>query len=123
MQKDARYLTIDPHDPAQNTWLLGMGSMGNGLRVGTAFNVGDVSPVNEKSTLFLYPNPTSGEIRLLCKHTLTLFLLTDQAGRIVCRINNPEEGNAINLNYLSKGVYFYQANDGSREWQGKIIVK
>jgi hypothetical protein len=214
MQKDARYLTIDPHDPAQNTWFLGMGSsgtgsepglyrttdrgatwinvwpgktlysvtmhpeksdemylctatdglfyatgantntpdvkdvksypfkapekvffnpyntgevwvtsMGNGLRVGTASSVGADPPENEENNLVLYPNPTSGEIRLLCKHTLTLFLLTDQAGRIVCRINNPEKGNTINLNYLSKGIYFYQANDGSREWQGKIIVK
>ncbi len=214
MQKDARYLTIDPHDPSQNTWFLGMASsgigsepglyrttdrgvtwmnvwpgktvysvtmhpekddemyvctandglyfatdantntptinavksypfkapervffnpynadevwvasLGNGLRVGLVSSVGADSPENEENTLILYPNPTSGEIRLQCERILALFLITDVAGKIVYRITNPEGNNTLQLNNLSRGVYFYQANDGSQKWQGKIIVK
>lgn len=34
MQKDVRYLTIDPNDTSQNTWLLGVGNSGTGSVAG-----------------------------------------------------------------------------------------
>jgi len=214
MQYDARYLTIDPHDPNQNTWLLGVGnsgigsepglfrttdrgvtwtnvwpgktvysvtmhpekddemylctasdglfyateantnapdihavksypfkapervffnpydagevwvtSMGNGLRVGTSSPVGSDSPGNQENNLVIYPNPTSGEIKWHCRVTLKTLILKDQAGRTILRISSPKEGDTVNLNHLSKGVYVYLANDGVQQWQGKFIVK
>jgi len=214
MQYDARYLTIDPHDPAQNTWFLGMGSsgigsepglyrttdrgvtwinvwpgktvysvtmhpekndemyicsasdglfyatdantntpvisavtsypfkapervffnpynvnevwvtsLGNGLRVGTISPVGADSPEKEEYTLVLYPNPASGEIKLHSQVPIKRFIVMDQAGRTVLRMNNPNKESTLSLKKLSRGTYPYQANDGSRQWQGKIIVK
>ncbi len=214
MQKDARYLTIDPHDPSQDTWFLGMGnsgigsepglyrttdrgvtwmnvwpgktvysvtmhpakndemyictandglfnaldassnnpnifavtsypfkapervffnpydinevwvtSLGNGLRVGTVSPVGVDSPENEYNTLVLYPNPSSGEITLHCQVPFKLFVLTDLSGRTLYRITNLEDYRTLHLKNLSRGVYFYQADDGNQKWQGKIIVK
>ena len=214
MQKDARYLTIDPHDPGQNTWLLGMGnsgtgsqpglyrttdrgatwinawpgktvysvtmhpvkgdemyictaddglfnatgantnspavgkvnsypfkapervffnpynagevwvtSLGNGLRVGTVSPSGAEFPENHANTLVLYPNPTSGEITLHCPVPLRMLTLINQEGRTVLRITDPVEGTILDLKNLSKGAYFYTAEDGSRQWQGKVIVK
>ncbi|NHN27587.1 T9SS type A sorting domain-containing protein [Flavobacterium jejuense] len=76
-----------------------------------------------KKGLLLFPNPTSGKIKLKIIDSIPLSLVFfDQTGRLVKEVNDFNE-NSIDLNELNEGVYFIKIVTDKGIIYEKIIIK
>lgn len=74
--------------------------------------------------VFLYPNPTSGELYIKTKTNLSKISIYNQTGALVKTLNVKDNSNEIkvNVNDLPKALYFFELqNDAEKSWK-KVIV-
>ena len=67
----------------------------------------------DKSSLSLYPNPTSSVLNVKANDNLANqpFIITDTLGKIVLKGKLNEGDTIINVEHLSKGIYYFKVSD------------
>ena len=80
-----------------------------------------------EETINVYPNPTSGLIRIISDHEFTpecTFEICDYLGRIVLlkKLIN-ERSQAIDLSQLPKGIYYIRIKDTNSYFYQKILLQ
>jgi hypothetical protein len=75
---------------------------------------------SENNSLVLFPNPTSGKIKV---NTVGVMKIFDIGGRFIRKIEvgNSADQTEIDLGDLSPGLYFVQINDGKKISTGKFV--
>ncbi len=79
---------------------------------------------NEKNSISVYPNPASDFIIIASDFENLEFKLLDISGKLIISKDLDSKSQSIEINKLSKGVYFYQLiNSDDQIENGKLIVE
>ncbi|MFZ4523250.1 MAG: T9SS type A sorting domain-containing protein [Bacteroidales bacterium] len=114
MQYDARYLTIDPHDPAQNTWFLGAGSSGIGSEPGlyrtTDRGVTWMNVWPGKTVYSVTMHPEKNDEMYICSASDGLFYATD------ANTNTPDISAVSSYPFKAPERVFFNPYNGNEVW-------
>lgn len=77
------------------------------------------TPNPQAEMVTLYPNPTSGSIKLTAD--ATVIEIYNMAGQKVQQVKNYEAGQNLDVNALSKGVYLVKVSNGKSQSTLKLI--
>lgn len=76
---------------------------------------------NITSGLSIFPNPSEGTL-FLSKNLTGSFMLYDVSGQVILTLHG-DNFNQIELNHISKGLYFYQITGDNQVYKGKLILR
>ena len=80
------------------------------------------TPDIEKPTFAIYPNPSNGVIYFSTQETVSVTVI-DLTGKVVHHTKNINNGDAINLSALEKGIYIAKVTGANSEINEKIILQ
>ncbi|WP_310557871.1 T9SS type A sorting domain-containing protein [Flavobacterium sp.] len=83
-----------------------------------------VDDISFYDAVTIYPNPTSSEVFIKTKTSISKVTIYSQTGALVKTINDIADSNEINVNVngLQKGLYIFELqNDSEKTWK-KVIV-
>ena len=110
-----------------NYSVIGMGSNGCQntatlqVKVNSCVGIDEIS--NTGNTLLIFPNPSHGNLSLHSSTPMHL-KLSDQLGRTIMTIDlNDSNGNSIQVDQLSAGIYYIIGNDQNMPISKKIIIE
>jgi hypothetical protein len=76
---------------------------------------------NISNTLLnIFPNPSNGNINILCSRNIDEIKITDVLGQVIYQLNVKE--NRLLLNIRDSGIYFISATIGREVTTKKLIV-
>ncbi|WP_445757591.1 immunoglobulin-like domain-containing protein, partial [Polaribacter sp.] len=83
------------------------------IRIVVVQNVLGVSDVENENEIAIYPNPTSSMLHINVDYTLInqRYIIVDALGRDVLKGNLNQVKNTINLEQLSKGIYYLKVSN------------
>jgi hypothetical protein len=87
------------------------------------FTISPITGLGEpKSEIKLFPNPTSGNLKVVCDETIENVVVYNSLGAQVINksVNNSEL--VVDLSQYSKGVYFLRLTIGEKVLIHKIIL-
>jgi Secretion system C-terminal sorting domain/ASPIC and UnbV/FG-GAP-like repeat len=114
-------------DYVKVTWLSGAVDILNNVSPNQILNIVENGTLSsqefESNDFILYPNPTSGivNIKSLVNQDFSLIIF-DTLGREISSKEYKRNSVVINVNDLSKGVYFFKISTQEREFIKKIVI-
>jgi hypothetical protein len=86
-----------------------------------------ITGIDKKSAndfdLTLYPNPTNETLNVICKVKNAKLYVTDMLGKKVMQVNTENDVTSIDVNQLSNGIYFLNANTAAGLVTKKFVVQ
>ncbi len=80
-----------------------------------------ISPVSEKASVRVYPNPSADRIQIESAHTIHTLLIYSADGKVVHQ-SFPEQNNInLNINNLKPGMYFIQVQTNTMLYTEKML--
>ncbi|MCC7332023.1 MAG: T9SS type A sorting domain-containing protein [Flavobacteriales bacterium] len=120
---DGGFICSGVANSPQEMWLLKLDSLGC-ADTACALAVGVEAPKSQKGTFNVYPNPANSFIMVESSGTLILstFRLVDITGKEVLSKQINSSYTQIDIQNLSKGIYFYVVTNEKERFSGKLII-
>jgi hypothetical protein len=118
--------------PGPKVYLIGLSNLtlcnvGTGINplYSNAVSLGSgVSTEQLNDTKFkVYPNPTSGQLRVESNHSIQRLFIRDMQGRLILMVQPNAETYDLNLSALSKVVYIVEILDAGRLSYQRLVLK
>lgn len=102
----------------------GVGNFGESLTKPSAFKTNGVlaSETIETSTFAVYPNPSNGVFNFATQETVAVTVM-DLTGKVVFTAKEINNGDAMNLSNLQKGMYIAKIVGATAERTEKLVIK
>ena len=71
----------------------------------------------------VYPNPTSGQLRVESNHSIQRLFIRDMQGRLILMVQPNAETYDLNLSALSKGVYIVEIEDENERFYQRLVLQ
>jgi hypothetical protein len=98
-----------------------------GIEWVNTISVDEFKPLDKQATLFVYPNPTTGEFNIMLPESISLnnahLHIYDLSGRLVIQQAVKENNILVDLSGLQPGFYIVSVNDGANVWRTKVVLK
>ncbi|MEE9440085.1 MAG: T9SS type A sorting domain-containing protein [Saprospiraceae bacterium] len=77
---------------------------------GAVFDVGTKVETENSNTVELFPNPSSGKVKIKSKSDIHQILIINSSGRLIEKLNDIKS-RSIDISFLPRGVYFFYLMD------------
>lgn len=87
-------------------------------------NASGLNNLEESDKKYLYPNPSSEKISIICSKNQTLnVIISNLEGEILIQKNNYEKHNKIDVSSLNQGLYIVNISGNNINFQQKLTIQ